>query len=226
MRRIHKCIWALGLLAGWLAAGGMEARAQEAPKAIPDSVFYLMPSFGEGLVYFRGQSPAQGQINICAVDNTLRFIDDDGKEMSVASHDNILRVRIDTVTFMRHQNTFVRLHPVSDGMGVAVRRDVRIYTDAKPSAYGGTSQTSSIKEIGTLYTEGGMHDLSSNKKYPYKMSETILIYNGDDVYVPTKKNLRKLFPAKAAEVDEYFKAHRSFPGTVEEARELISAWVQ
>ena len=55
-------------------------RAQEnVPKGVPDDVYYLMPSFAQGMVYLRGQGPAQGKLNICAVDNTLRFIDDNGQ---------------------------------------------------------------------------------------------------------------------------------------------------
>ena len=42
---------------------------------IPEDIYYLMPSFSQGTIYFRGQMPAQGELNICAVDNSLRFID-------------------------------------------------------------------------------------------------------------------------------------------------------
>ena len=50
-----------------LMAGGY-ARAQGSDTAgIPEDVFYLMPSFGEGSVYFSDKSPAHGRLNICAV---------------------------------------------------------------------------------------------------------------------------------------------------------------
>ena len=183
-----------------------------------------MPTFMQGTVYIRGQGPAQGKLNICAVDNTLRFIDDNGTEMAAASHDNIIKVFIDTVAFVRHQNAFLRLCPVAGDMGIAVKREVRIVTDAKQGAYGGTSQTSAINEYSSLYAEGGIFQLNKNRKYPYKVSESLFVYNGDTVLVPTKNNLRKLFPDKKDEVDAYFKSKRSFPDNMDEARALISQW--
>lgn len=196
----------------------------QAQQRIPDEVFYLMPSFGQGMVYLRGQGPAEGKLNICAVDNTLRYLDDDGKELAAASHDNILQVRIDTVTFIRYQNAFLRLQPVSGDTGIAVEREVRIIKDAKQGAYGTTSQTSSIKEYNTLYTEGVAIELNQNREYPYKVSETIFVYKGDNVLLPTRNNLRKLFPTKKEEVDAWFKSNRHFPQESDEASALLEQW--
>jgi len=202
-------------------------RAQEnVPNGVPDDVYYLMPSFAQGMVYLRGQGPAQGKLNICAVDNTLRFIDDNGQELAAAANDNIVKVTIDTVTFIRHQDAFVRLHPVTDDAGIAVKREVRIIKDAKQGAYGGTSQTSSIREYGTLYTEGVAIELNTNRKYPYKVSEDFFVYKGDSILPPTKNNLKKLFPEKKDEVEAWFKTNRSFPGSIEEAGALLARWAQ
>ena len=79
---------------------------------IPEDVYYLMPSFGQGMIYFTGQGPAQGQLNICALDNSLRFIDKSGKELSATNPDNIIMVRIDTVTFIRANDAYYRVHQV------------------------------------------------------------------------------------------------------------------
>lgn len=219
MKRFLTAILLLAALTG--------VRAQEnASKGVPDDVYYLMPSFGQGMVYLRRQGPAQGKLNICAVDNTLRFIDDKGQEMAAAANDDIVKVTIDTVTFIRYQNAFVRLHPVTDGAGVAVKREVRIIRDAKQSAYGGTSQTSSIKEYGTLYSDGVAFELNTNRQYPYRLSEEFFIYNGDSILPPTKNSLKKLFPEKKDEVEDWFKAHHTFPENLEEARALLARWAQ
>ncbi len=208
-----------------LFAALAEAPAQETTgQDLPEDVAYLMPSFMQGTVYIRGQGPAQGKLNICAVDNTLRFIDDSGTELAAADHESILRVIIDTVSFVRHQNAFLRLCPVEGDMGIAVKRNILIITDAKSAAYGGTSQTSAIREYGVLYAEGGIFELNKNKKYPYKVSESLFVYKGDNILPPTRNNLRKLFPDRRDEIDAYFKSKRSFPENQEEARALLKLW--
>jgi hypothetical protein len=207
-----------------LLLGALTGAPAQAQQRIPDEVFYLMPTFGEGMIYIRGQGPAQGKLNICAVDNSLRYIDDDGTELAAANADNILQVRIDTVTFIRYQNAFVRLHPVTGDTGIAVKREVRILKDTKVGAYGASSRTSSIKEYNTLYTEGVAIELNKNREYPYSVSETVFVYKGTDVLVPTRNNLRKLFPEKREEVDAWFKANRSFPQDMDEASALLAQW--
>ena len=215
------------LTAFLLLASLTGARAQmNSGKGVPDDVYYLLPSFSQGMVYIRGQGPAQGKLNICAVDNTLRFIDNDGQEMVAGANNDIVKVTIDTVTFIRHQDAFLRVHPVTDDAGIAVRKSVRIIRDAKQGGYGGTSQTSSIKEYGTLYTEGVAIELNTNKQYPYKISEEFFVYSGDSILLPTKNNLKKLFPEKKDEVEAWFKSNRSFPNKLEDASALLAQWAQ
>ena len=193
---------------------------------IPDDVYYLMPSFGEGTVYFRGQPPAQGQLNICALDNTLRFIGPDGKELAATNPENISRVQIDTVIFFYNREVFYRQYPVSWDMGVALRRNVRIMTDAKPAAYGGTSMTSSVREYSTVYTDGTSYKIEGRTDYPYDVQERVYIYKGDSVYPITKKNLKKLCPEKKEEIEAWFKAGNDVPDTVEEAKALLARWAE
>lgn len=202
------------------------AQESEQSKGIPADVFYLMPNFGEGTVYFRGKAPAQGQMNICAVDNTLRYLDQNGTEMSAADIDNIIRVQIDTVLFFPYRDVFYRMYPVTSDVGVALKRDVKILRDVKRGAYGMESQTSSIQEVSTLYTEGGQYTLSSSRNYPYRASEEIYLYKGDNVYPLSRKNLKKLFPEKQERIEAWFKAVNSLPKTADAVQALLKSWME
>ena len=195
-------------------------------KGVPASVYYLMPSFGDGMIYFRGQGPAQGRLNICAVDNTLRFIDKDGSEMVASEIGNIAMVRIDTVSFIQDKGFFYRMYPVTGDMGVALKRKVRIAWDTKQGAYGLSSKTSSIKEYSTIYSEGAVYNLNEDKEYPYEISETLYVYNEGSVLLLTTKNLKKVFPDKKQEIDAWFKAGHPVPEKVDEALELLARWAQ
>ena len=193
---------------------------------IPDEVYYLMPRFGNGMVYFRGQMPAAGELNICALDNTLRFMGPDGKELEANNIENVLRVQIDTVFFLRYKDAFYRQYPVSGDIGIALRRSVRIMRDAKPAAYGGTSMTSSVTEFSSIYADGMTHQLEGRKDYPFDVQERVSVYKGDTVYPLTKKNLKKLYPEKKDEIEAWFKEGNSLPDTVEELRPLLVRWAR
>lgn len=217
--KLKKITWSAALFLS-LPLGAQE----KTPGGIPADVYYLMPSFGQGMIYFKGQLPAQGQLNICALDQTLRFLDKSGKELSASNADNILRVQIDTVSFLRYEDAFYRLYPVSSDMGVALMREVKIQADAKQGAYGTTSQTSAIKERSTMYVDGAVYNLNDDKPVSYEVLESLCLYRADEVYTLNKKNLKKLFPAHKDAIDAWFKAGNKLPGTVEEAVELIKRW--
>ena len=202
-----------------LLFAGLSAFGQEAKGDIPADVFYLLPEFRQGMVYFSDQRPAQGTLNICAVDQTLRFMDKD-QELSSGA-DNINRVVVDDLVFVRIDGAFYRLYPISDDLTLAFRRDVEILRDVKQGAYGTQSRTSSIREVGSLQADGMMYTLQSSKIYPYNVTESCFLYQAGSVTPINKRSLRKRFPARKGELDTWLKSH-SLPKTLDDTRALLS----
>ena len=223
MKTALRILWTACLLAA-LQAG---LRAQETKAGgLPADVYYLLPEFADGTVYITGQGPAQGKLNICAVDNSLRFKDDAGQELTANDPDRIISVVIGNDYFIRANGAFYRRILVSGDIGIAVKRQVVIRTDVKRGAYGVVDQTSSIREYSTLHTEGGAFKLNENKEYPYTVSESLFLCRGNSVIPLTKRNLRKFFPDRKDEVDAWFKAGNSLPDTVEELSGLLVRWAE
>jgi len=207
------------LLLLFLLFAGLSAIGQEAKGDIPADVFYLLPEFRQGMVYFSDQGPAQGNVNICAVDQTLRFMDKDQELASGA--DNINRVVVDDIVFVRIDGAFYRLYPISDDLVLAFRRDVEILRDVKTGAYGTQSRTSSIQEVSSFQTDGMMYTLKSSKNYPYDVSESCSLYQAGGVTPISKRSLRKRFPARKDDLDAWFKSH-SLPKTLDDTCALLS----
>ena len=185
---------------------------------------YLMPSFAEGTVYFRGQMPARGQLNISAEDHSLRFLDKDGKELEATNPENIIMVQIDTVSFQRYHSYFYRRYPFKADMGVAVLKIAVIQRDVKQGAYGMTSQTTAIRETSTFFADGVQYQLDTDKDKPYKVSETVFLYKGDQVYPLNKRGLKKLFPEAKDKIDAWFKAGNTVPEDVPGALTLLETF--
>ena len=202
-----------------LLFAGFSAFGQEARGDIPADVFYLLPEFRQGMVYFSDQGPAQGNLNICAVDQTLRFMDKD-QELSSGA-DNINRVIVDDIVFVRIDGAFYRLYPITDDLVLAFRRDVEILRDVKTGAYGIQSRTSSIREVGSLQADGMMYTLQSSKNYPYNVTESCFLYQAGNVDPITKRSLRKRFPERKNDLDAWLKSH-SIPKTLDETRAFLS----
>ena len=212
---MKKIVLLLALFAG-IAASGQEAKGN-----IPAEVFYLLPEFGQGMVYFSDQGPAQGRMNICTVDQTLRFMDNDGQELA-SSADNITRVVIGDVVFVREGGAYYRLYPISDDLTVAYRRDVEIIRDIKKGAFGTESRTSSIRDVGTFQADGMMYTLQKAADYPYHVSESCSLYQAGSVIPLNKRSLRKLFPDSKDDLDAWLKANRNLPKGIEETKAFLA----
>ena len=211
---MKKIVLALALFAGLSAFG------QEAQGNIPADVFYLLPEFGQGMVYFSDQGPAQGKMNICAVDQTLRFLDSNGQELS-SNADNINRVVIGDVVFIRVDGAYYRLCPISDDLTVAYRRDVEILRDVRKGAYGGESRTSAIREVGSLQADGMMYTLQRAANYPYNVTESCYLFQAGDVTPINKRSLRKAFPDRKDDLDAWLKAKHNLPKSLEETKAFL-----
>lgn len=217
---MRKLLIACLLLCLSLAAMGQD----DASRSASADVRYLMPDFTDGMIFFHSGAPAQGKLNICAEDNTLRFIDKSGVEMAAANEDNIYKVRIDTVLFLRSGGLYYRLYKVTSDCGIALKRDVRLARTGKQGAFGTTSQTSSIRESGNIYADGVSYDIEKNKDAAYEAVETLYLYKGDEVLVFNKRNLRRAFPESKDAIDAYFKGGGAVPATVPEALALMNSF--
>ena len=118
------------------------------------------------------------------------------------------------------------MYPLTADSGIAVKREVRILRDAKESAYGMVSQTGAIREINRIYGDGVSVDINKNKKVHYEVNEELYLYKGGAVAPYNKKNLKKIFPAWKAQIDNYFTTHKTLPYTLDKALELAAEFAK
>ena len=203
------------------------AFAQETKTGIPEEVFYLMPKFGTGYVVYEGQAPMRGLINICAIDNSVRFKDSNGQEMAADNPGSIQQVVIDNTSFMRNGNQgFARLVSVAPGgeVAVAVKRDVTVMTDSKRGAYGMESQTTAVQEYTGFSSTNRMYMLDEMRDFPYRVSETASLFKDGSFMPINKRNCQRVFPNAKDKIDAYFKDHKNAPSDVNEVIALCKEW--
>jgi hypothetical protein len=193
---------------------------------IPNEVFYLMPKMTQGTLLFRDKSPIPGQFNICAVDNTVRFMDK-GTELAMEDDESMLEVVFNDVAFLHRDGTYYRLYPVSEEAFVAVKRDVLIMNDSKMGSYGMESNTTAIQTIEGVGASiaGRTLNLADMKEVPYRMTETAALYRKGAIISLNKRNLTRCFPDKKADIEAWFDEHKKIdPTDIDAVLELCKQW--
>ena len=179
---------------------------------IPADVFYLMPEMTQGTLRFQDRN-VSGKFNICAVDQTLRFLNEKGVELALDNDKDLMQVNFGDTMFLHAEGAFYRLYPVSDAAYVAVKRDVVIMSDTKNSSYGMASSTTAVEEIGIVQGDGHLVSFNDARQYPYKMTETAYLYRNGYLVRWNKKNCVKCFPFKKAEIEAWFSANKKADAT-------------
>lgn len=199
------------------------ARAQT-NAGIPADVFYLMPDMTRGTLLFKDRN-VNGKFNICAVDQTLRFLNEKGVELALDNDGDLQQVNFPDATFLHAEGAFYRLYPVSDAAYVAVKRDVTVMTDTKSSSYGMASSTTAVEEVGLVQGDGHLVSFNDARQYPYKMTETAYLYRNGYLVRWNKKNCVKCFPFKKAEIEAWFSANKKADATdIDTVLALCKEW--
>ena len=189
---------------------------------IPADVFYLMPEMTQGTLRFQDRN-VSGKFNICAVDQTLRFLDEKGTELALDNDAELLQVNFPDVSFIHAEDAYYRLYPVSNAAYVAVKRDVTVMTDTRRASYGMDSQTTAVQEVGVLDAGGHVINFNDVRQYPYQMTEMAYLYRNGRIVPFTKKNCLKCFPTKKAEIEAWF-AENKKAGDVDTVISLCKEW--
>lgn len=183
--------------------------AQEPTQGIPADVFYFMPKMTQGTLYFRGSKGiVPGSFNICAVDNTVRFLDK-GKELALDDGGTLVKVVLGNNVFVPIDGVFYRLEKVNEDVQVAVKRNVVLLTDSRMASYGMDSQTTAVQEIMSIQADGRTMNFEEAKDIPFRVSQEACLYRKESLLSPSKKNYIKCFPGKKNEIEAWFKENKS-----------------
>ena len=214
----------LSLIALVRAASALFAQ-EEGQAGIPADVFYLMPKAGQGTIYYKSKSPVSGTFNICAIDNTIRYKDNKGTELAVDGDETINMITIGDASFRFIDGAFQRMYPLTGDVFLAERRDITVMNDSHVASYGMESQTTAVSEFSGMNSEGRHFTYEETKNFPYRMNQTVSLYQNGNLMRLNKKNLTKCFPGKKAEIEAWFKENKKMDeGDVNAVKAICEQW--
>jgi hypothetical protein len=188
----------------------------------PDSIVYVTPEFAPGRIYYRNGEFSNGVFNIAAIDQTLRFKDDEGKILSIVDNGDVARVTIGNKLFLHLSNGYAEVIDYSPEVFLCVIKRLVFKKDAQKGAFGMRSETTSISSISHVSDDlGSTYILSSTAEH--RRTETLLLYAKKRTYTPSKKSFIKLFPGSKEVIESYLSAHDVDFGSLKDVSELFSA---
>lgn len=182
---------------------------QDLLSVLPSEVSYFLPHFEDATVFFTDGKASSGKVNICLVDNSVRFIHSTGDTLLLSSQDRVLRIQAADTLILKTEDYFVKQIAVYGKTSLAERR--RLTLDAgeeKQGGYGALPPTSTALE-GKLTSIDPSRQFEFKTDISYTLRKDYILTDGEKVYPASTSSFIKFFPEKKKEIRSYVKTHKT-----------------
>ncbi len=193
------------------------AIGQNKDKAI---THYLFPEFYTGKVLMKTGNIEESRLNYNSLTEEMIF-ETKGRYLALANVRLIDTVYIQNRKFIPAGKVFYEV-PVNVKMPLLIKHTCSVIPPGKPSAYGGTSETTSVTIINMLFQSGRAYDLKLPDDYKINAStDFYLKAENNYVRINKVKQVIKCFPEKEREIIEFVKLHKTDFDNKEDLIDLI-----
>ncbi len=179
----------------------LSAIAQDNGKTI---THYLFSEFFAGKILMKTGKIEESRLNYNSLTEEMIF-ENRGKYLALANVNAIDTVYIQDRKFIPGGNVFYEI-PVNIKVPLLIRHTCRVIPPGKPTAYGGTSETTSVTIINNFLQSGRAYNLKLPDDYKITSSTNFYIkLENNYIRINNVKQVIKCFPDKEKEIKEFVK---------------------
>ena len=188
-----------------------------------DSLFYVRPAFTHGIVYMQDGGIQQGNINICNIDQSIRFIDPAGDTLVMEGCEAAVKVTLDKITYYRFRDCFTEMVDFNGTTALGVQRQTVQIENSKAGGFT-SSATSSVESYGVDAMTGLYYKHIEMIPENWKYTCRYVLYDtaNNKFYTATKKNFLKMFPAKKDIIEAFCGKDKAALDDPERVKELFN----
>ncbi len=188
-----------------------------------DSLFYVRPAFTHGYVYMQEGGVQQGTINICNIDQSVRFIDPAGDTLVMEGCEAAIKVTLDKTTYYRFRDCFTEMVDFAGDAALGIQRQTVQIENAKTGGFT-SSATSSVESYGVDAMSGMYYKHIDMIPENWKYTCRYVLYDtpNNKFYIATKKNFLKMFPDKKNIIEAFCGKDKAALDDPERVRELFN----
>lgn len=182
---------------------------QDILSVLPENVSYFLPEFEESTVFFNDGTSSTGKVNICLVDNSVRFIQESGDTLLLSSYERVLRIQVADTVLAKANDCFVKQILIFGNKSLGERRRLELETDQeKQGGYGSLPPTSTAK-AGNMMRLDPTREFDVTTKMSYSFRKDFVLTDGEKVYPAGTSAFVRLFPDRKKEIRSFVKENRT-----------------
>lgn len=175
-------------------------------RKLPESVSYLLPVFTESTLVYANGSSADGKVNICLLDNSVRFINPSGDTLLLANADFVSSVMAGDTLLIQRDGQFVKCISLYGDLSLCERRSFTFSEPDEDAGYSGIPATSTAKQV-RVQSVDYARTYGREVEIPWKLKTEYVLDDGSRTIPARRSSFIKLFPECADQVRAFIKEH-------------------
>ncbi len=177
---------------------------------LPKDVAYWLSEFSMGRMVFNDGSSKEGLLNVCVVDNSVRFINDKSDTLVLFNSKDVERIFINDSLLVQKEDRFYREVAC---YGSVILAEQRIFNFSEPeveasSSMGGLPPTSMAKKTNMqLVDNDRVYEFEAD--IPWNLSISYVLIDGDKIYNAKRSSFEKIFADKKDFIRTFVKSNKT-----------------
>ena len=179
---------------------------QDLLSVLPAEAAYFLTRFEEAVIYFTDGTTSSGTVNICLVDNSIRFIAPAGDTLLMSRGDRVLRILVSDTLILKANDYFARQIAVFGPYSLSERKSLEldVLQEKKTGAYGSVHPTSTAMSANLMLLDPS-RKFEAATDISYSMKSEYVLTDETDVYKARAAAFCRLFPEKKREIKKFIK---------------------
>lgn len=197
------CLFAQGAIKGSVIASSREDLLTK----LPSQIAYFMPEFSEAQIFYKNGSKFTALLNICIVDNSVRYINDSGDTLLMANASAVNRVLADGNLYKQINENFFQELVVYGQTSLCEKRSFSFKEPEISIGFTNIAPTSTAKSYNPDHDELA-RNYGKDIEIDYTMETVYVFTHKDKVYPCKQSSFTKFFPEKKQQIKDFVKINK------------------
>ncbi len=177
---------------------------------LPRDVAYWFNDYSFGQIIYNNGTSNQGLVNVCVVDNSVRFINEKGDTLILMNSNDIQRIFINDSVLVQIDDRFYREIAC---YGSIILAEQRILNFSEPeieanSSLGGLPPTSMAKKSNIRLVDND-REYTFEADIPWSLNVSYVLINGEKIYNAKRSSFEKIFAGKKDFIRTFVKSNKT-----------------
>lgn len=195
--------------------------------ALSDTALFVMPSFGEGKIFFNDGRISTARFNISNINQKINFIDMRGDTLEMVNDADVKYAILSNRTFFKTKFGYSQVLSYDKDVYFTILKDVTVQAMQAMTSYGRIPASSTATHVNSINLSGTTAPRDKRElDVKYDMKIRVVLIKGDKAYLSSRKAFQKVFPERKDEIDALAKQLKTDFGDVQGCFDLYSALIE